>query len=254
MPDHEHDENEDLAPREHPLDLAAARARLGNRSGKEFWRSLEELSRDAHFEELLHREFPRHAAEWSETDGVGRRDFLKLMAASLALAGISGCARTPNETILPYVKSPEGLTLGKPLYFATAMPMGTSALGLLVESHEGRPTKIEGNPDHPGSLGATDVFAQAAILGLYDPDRSQVLTYLGEIHAWSAFLAEVRLLLERQRLRRGAGLRLLTETIISPTLAHQIRSLLSEFPEARWHQYEPVSRDPVREGSRQAFG
>ena len=118
MPDHEHDENEDLAPREHPLDLAAARERLGNRSGKEFWRSLEELSRDPHFEELLHREFPRHASEWSEADGVGRRDFLKLTAASLALAGISGCARTPNETILPYVKSPEGLTLGKPLYFA----------------------------------------------------------------------------------------------------------------------------------------
>src|SRR2546425_191550 len=188
MPDHEHDENEDLAPREHPLDLAAARERLGNRSGKEFWRSLEELSRDPHFEELLHREFPRHASEWSEADGVGRRDFLKLMAASLALAGISGCARKPNETILPYVKAPEGLALGKPLYFATAMPMGTTALGLLVESHEGRPTKIEGNPDHPGSLGATDVFAQAAILGLYDPDRSQVLTYLGEIHAWSAFL------------------------------------------------------------------
>ncbi len=147
MPGHEHDE--DLKAREYPLDLQAARERLRGRSGKEFWRSLEELSGDPHFEELLHREFPRHASEWSETDGVGRRDFLKLMAAALALAGISGCARKPNETILPYVKSPEGLTLGKPLYFATAMPMGASALGLLVESHEGRPTKIEGNPDHP---------------------------------------------------------------------------------------------------------
>src|SRR2546422_509756 len=217
MPDHEHDENEDLAPREHPLDLAAARERLGNRSGKEFWRSLEELSRDPHFEELLHREFPRHASEWSEADGVGRRDFLKLTAASLALAGISGCARTPNETILPYVKSPEGLTLGKPLYFATAMPMGTTALGLLVESHEGRPTKVEGNPLHPGSLGATDVFAQAAILGLYDPDRSQTLTNLGDIRPWSAFLGAIRAALTAQQPLKGAGLRILTESVNSPT-------------------------------------
>ncbi len=254
MPDHEHDENEDLAPREHPLDLAAARARLGNRSGKEFWRSLEELSRDPHFEELLHREFPRHASEWSEADGVGRRDFLKLMAASLALAGISGCARTPNETILPYVKSPEGLTLGKPLYFATAMPLGTTALGLLVESHEGRPTKIEGNPDHPGSLGATDVFAQAAILGLYDPDRSQVLTYLGEIHAWSAFLAEVRLAVEALKANKGAGFRILTGSVNSPTLGTQLTALLAQFPEAKWHQWEPAGSDGAREGARLAFG
>ncbi|HYL10727.1 MAG TPA: TAT-variant-translocated molybdopterin oxidoreductase [Candidatus Acidoferrales bacterium] len=254
MPDHEHDENEDLTAREYPLDLQAARAQLRNRAGKEFWRSLEELSRSPHFEELLHREFPRHAAEWSETDGVGRRDFLRLMAASLALAGVSGCARKPNETVLPYVKSPEGLTLGKPLYFATAMPLGASALGLLVESHEGRPTKIEGNPDHPGSLGATDIFSQAAILELYDPDRSQVLTNLGEIRAWSAFLAEVRLVVEALKANKGAGFRILTGSVISPTLGAQLKALLAQFPEAKWHQWEPAGSDGVREGAKLAFG
>ena len=234
------------------LDLAAAREKLRASSGKQWWRSLEELAGSPHFEELLHREFPRYASEWA--DAVSRRGFLKLMAASLALAGLSGCAGKPKETILPYARAPEELVPGKPLFFATAMTLAGSAIGLLVESHEGRPTKIEGNPDHPASLGATDVFSQASLLTLYDPDRSQVLTYLGDIRPWAALLAEIRVLLERQRLRRGAGLRLLTETVISPTLAHQIRSLLSGFPEARWHQYEPVSRDPVREGSRQAFG
>jgi len=234
------------------LDLAAAREKLRACSGKQWWRSLEELAGSPHFEELLHREFPRYASEWA--DAVSRRGFLKLMAASLALAGLSGCAGKPKETIVPYARAPEELVPGKPLFFATAMTLAGSAIGLLVESHEGRPTKIEGNPDHPASLGATDVFSQASLLTLYDPDRSQVLTYLGDIRPWAALLAEIRVLLERQRLRRGAGLRLLTETIISPTLAHHIRSLLSEFPEARWHQYEPVSRDPAREGSRQAFG
>jgi len=234
------------------LDLAAAREKLRASSGKQWWRSLEELAGSPHFEELLHREFPRYASEWA--DAVSRRGFLKLMAASLALAGLSGCTGKPKETIMPYARAPEELVPGKPLFFATAMTLAGSAIGLLVESHEGRPTKIEGNPDHPASLGATDVFSQASLLTLYDPDRSQVLTYLGDIRPWAALLAEIRVLLERQRLRRGAGLRLLTETVISPTLAHQIRSLLSGFPEARWHQYEPVSRDPVREGSRQAFG
>ena len=234
------------------LDLAAAREKLRACSGKQWWRSLEELAGSPHFEELLHREFPRYASEWA--DAVSRRGFLKLMAASLALAGLSGCAGKPKETIVPYARAPEELEPGKPLFFATAMTLAGSAIGLLVESHEGRPTKIEGNPDHPASLGATDVFSQASLLTLYDPDRSQVLTYLGDIRPWAALLAEIRVLLERQRLRRGTGLRLLSETVISPTLAHQIRSLLSEFPEAKWHQYEPVSRDPAREGSRQAFG
>ena len=238
--------------KETPLDLAALRARLASTSGKDYWRSLDELAASPQFEELLHREFPRQASEWM--DPVGRRGFLKLMAASLALAGMSGCTSRPRETIVPYARAPEELVPGKPLFYATAMTLNGAAIGLLVESHEGRPTKVEGNPDHPGSLGATDVFAQASILTLYDPDRSQVVTYLGEIRPWAEFLGFVRMTLEAQRARRGAGLRFLTETVVSPTLAHQLRGLLAEFPEAKWHQYEPAARDAARMGARAVFG
>src|SRR5688572_9474435 len=138
-------------------------------SGKKYWRSLEELAETEEFQELLHREFPDNATEWN--DPVGRRRFLKLMGASLALAGLTACTRQPPEYIAPYVRQPEELVPGKPVYFATAMQLDGLATGLIVESHEGRPTKIEGNKDHPASLGATDAFSQASVLGLYDPDR-----------------------------------------------------------------------------------
>ena len=134
------------------------------------------------------------------------------------------------------------------------MPLGGVATGLLVESHEGRPTKIEGNPLHPGSLGASDVFAQAAVLGLYDPDRSQTLTNLGEIRPWSAFLGAMRAALTAQQPLKGAGLRILTESVSSPTLAAQIRELLARFPSAKWHQWDPASRDNARAGAKLAFG
>ncbi len=249
----EHERNaEDAALREFPLDLAAVRERLGKSAGKEYWRSLEELAGDPHFEELLHREFPRYASEWDEA--VDRREFLKLMAASLALAGLSGCGRKPEQVVVPYVKNPEGLTLGKPLFYATAMPFGADAYGLLVESHEGRPTKIEGNPDHPSSLGATNAFAQAAVLGLYDPDRSPVVTHLGEISSWGMFQAEAAALAAAQKAVGGAGLRILSGTITSPTLAAQLRTLLAQFPQAKWHQWEPAGSDGAREGGKLAFG
>ena len=162
------------------MDLAAVRAKLQSKTGKQYWRTLEELAENPEFEELLHREFPRLApSEWDE--GVDRRDFLKLMAASLAFAGLSGCGRTPEQHIVPYVKQPDGMILGKPQFYATVMPFGADAIGLLVESHEGRPTKIEGNPDHPSSLGATNAFAQASVLNLYDPDRAQTVDEFGEI-------------------------------------------------------------------------
>src|SRR5262249_42536868 len=169
-------------------------------------------------------------------DPVSRRAFLKLMGASLALAGVTGCTRQPPEKIVPYVRQPEGLVPGKPLFFATAMTLGGAAAGLLVESHEGRPTKVEGNPLHPGSLGGTDLFAQASVLGLYDPDRSQTITNLGEIRPWSEFLGAIRSALTAQQPLRGAGLRLLTESVVSPTLAWQIRALLERFPSATWHR------------------
>ena len=116
-----------------------------------------------------------------------RRDFLKLMSASLALAGLSACVKQPLEPIVPYVRQPDEIVLGKPLFFASAMPFGAYATPVLVESHEGRPTKVEGNPDHPAGLGGSDVFVQASILDMYDPDRSQTITYLGEMSTWSGF-------------------------------------------------------------------
>ena len=232
--------------------MQALRARLEGTRGREYWRSLESLSDTPEFKEFLHREFPQNASEW--LDPVGRRGFLKLMGASLALAGVSACTRQPDEAIVPYVRQPEELVPGKPLFYATAMPFAGSGVGLLVESHEGRPTKIEGNPDHPSSLGATDIFAQAAILGLYDPDRSQTLTHLGEIRTFDAFVAAVRGVLAAQQSVGGAGIRVLTETVASPTLAAQIDELLARFPQAKWVQWEPFGRHNAREGSRLAFG
>src|SRR5205814_4176518 len=158
--------------------------------------------------------------------------------ASLALAGVTACTRQPPEKILPYVRQPEELIPGRPLFFATAMTVGGVATGLLVESHEGRPTKIEGNPLHPGSLGATDVYAQAAILGLYDPDRAKTLTNLGDIRPWAAFLGAIRAALVSQAPFKGAGIRILTESIGSPTLAAQIRQVLDRYPSAKWHQWD----------------
>jgi len=191
----------------------------------------------------------------AQSDPVSRRHFLQLMGASLALAGLSACVtERPKEEIVPYVQAPENLVPGEPLFFATAMPLNGFATGLLVENHLGRPTKVEGNSQHPASLGATDVFAQASILTLYDPDRSQTLTYRGDIQAWSAFVQAIRVALATQRTVQGAGLRILTETVTSPTLAFQLRALLHAFPAARWHQYEPVGRDNTRAGAHLAFG
>src|SRR5687767_2466266 len=184
-------------------DIQALRAQLEGTRGREYWRSLEALSETPEFKDFLHREFPQNASEW--LDPVGRRGFLKLMGASLALAGITGCTRQPTELLVPYVRQPEELVPGQPLFFATAMPFAGSGMGLLVESHEGRPTKIEGNPDHPSTRGATDVFAQAAILGLYDPDRSTTLTNLGEIRPFSAFVAAVRGAISGQDAKKGSG-------------------------------------------------
>ena len=154
----------------------------------------------------------------------------------------------PDELIVPYVRQPEEVVPGRPLFFATAMSLGGVATGLLVESHEGRPTKIEGNPDHPASRGATDLFAQASVLTLYDPDRSNASPQLGEIRPWSGFVAAMRGALSAQG-RKGAGLRILTETVHSPTLAAQIQQILAQHPEAKWIQWDP-SRATTRARAR----
>jgi molybdopterin-containing oxidoreductase family iron-sulfur binding subunit len=235
-----------------PIDIQSLRTRLEGSRGREYWRSLEAVSETPEFKEFLHREFPQNASEW--LDPVGRRGFLKLMGASLTLAGISACTRQPDEAIVPYVRQPEELVPGKPLFYATAMAFAGAGVGLLVESHEGRPTKIEGNPDHPTSRGATDLFAQASILDLYDPDRSQTITHLGEVRTFDAFVAALRDVLAAQQPARGAGLRILSETVTSPTLNAQIDELLGRFPQAKWVQWEPFGRHNAREGSRLAFG
>ncbi|HEY6267785.1 MAG TPA: TAT-variant-translocated molybdopterin oxidoreductase [Candidatus Acidoferrum sp.] len=248
-----HDPAEEAKLHKNPMDLATVRAKLQSKTGKQYWRTLEELAGDPEFTELLHREFPRQApSEWD--DGVDRRDFLKLMTASLAFAGLGGCGRTPEQVVVPYVKQPEGLTLGRPQFYATAMPFGADAVGLLVESHEGRPTKIEGNPDHPSSLGATNVFAQASVLNLYDPDRAQTVTKYGEIQTWSLFVESAQAIAAGMKATNGAGFRILSGLITSPTLAAQIQSLLTLFPKAKWHQWEPAVGDGAREGAKLAFG
>ncbi len=249
MNDHAHHADTGITAHAEPLNLAAIRERLSAATGPEYWRSLEEVAETPAFQEFLHREFPQQASEF--TDPVGRRDFLKLMSASLALAGISACTRQPTEKIVPYVRAPEEFVPGIPLYYATAMPLGGYATGLLVESHEGRPTKVEGNPQHPASLGATDAFSQASILSLYDPDRSQVITRAGSISTWGTFLGQLR---EKLGDQARVRLRILTETVTSPTLAGQIQSILKAFPAARWYQYEPVSGDNIRAGAKLAFG
>src|SRR5580704_2813619 len=234
------------------LDLPAVRALLEKSHGREYWRSLEDLAQTDAFQDLMHHEFPRYASEWE--DGDSRRNFIKLMGASLALAGLSACTRQPTEQITPYVRQPEEVVPGRPLFFATAMPLGAGSTGLLVESHEGRPTKAEGNPDHPASLGACDVYAQGSVLGLYDPDRSQALTLEGEIRSWGAFLGAIQQAITQQKAKRGAGLRILTETVTSPTMANQIKEILAAFPAAKWHQWEPAGAHSSRAGARLAFG
>jgi molybdopterin-containing oxidoreductase family iron-sulfur binding subunit len=224
---------------------------------KKLWRSLDELAASPGFEEMLHREFPRFASEWLPDDGSGvsRRRFLQLSSASLALAGLTACTRQPLESIVPYVEQPEQVVPGDPLYFATALSMGGYAQGVLVESHTGRPTKVEGNPQHPANPGGgTDLFAQASILQLYDPDRSGVLTHLGQIRTWIEFQRELAPKARALQALNGAGLRILTGAVTSPTLAAQLEDLLARFPEARWYQWEPAGRHNAHRAAVSAFG
>lgn len=217
-----------------------------------FWRSLEERAGSEGFWAAVRDEFAEGASVWA--DARSRRQFLQSLGATLALAGLAGCVRQPDEAILPYVKSPEHTVPGKPRFFATAMPQPDGALGLLVKSLDGRPIKVEGNSLHSASLGATDVLAQASILDLYDPDRSQVVRRGSEISFYGAFLSELKSRLDDHRSRRGAGLRILTGQVTSPTLLHQLETLIDDLPELHWHVFEPLSDANVRAGSQQALG
>ncbi len=234
------------------LELDDVRKQLAEAKGPKYWRTLEELAGQPAFGEMLQREFPRQASEW--VDPVSRRSFLKLAGASMALAGLAGCTKQPLEQILPYVRQPEQLIPGKPIFFATAMPFHGHALPLIVETHEYRPTKVEGNPQHQASLGATDVFAQASILDLYDPDRSSVLTHMGEGRPWGEFAMAMQSEVAAQKATQGAGLRFLTEAVSSPTFAWQMKAVQRLFPQSRWHRWDPINRDSARAGSKLAFG
>src|SRR5450755_577022 len=250
---------EDVCPSK-KLDLNVVRERIdaatahdaAEKTGPEYWRSLEELAGSDEFKEALHREFPKGASEW--VDSVSRRGFLKVMGASLGLAGMTGCVRLPLEPIVPYVRQPEGVIPGRPMYYATASTLGEYASPLLVESHLGRPTKVEGNDLHPASLGGTDIFAQASLLGLYDPDRSQTVVSMGDVRSWQSFMSAIHGPLSAQKALQGAGIRILTPTVSSPTLADQLQGFLKVYPQAKWHVYEPVNRDNVLEGAKLAFG
>ncbi len=234
------------------LELSDVREKLSEARGPKYWRTLDELARTPEFEEMLHREFPKHASEW--TDNSSRRDFMKIMGASLALAGLSACTKQPLEAIVPYVRQPKNVVLGKPLFYATAMPLGAYGTGLLVESHEGRPTKIEGNPQHPSSLGGTDVFNQASVLTMYDPDRSQTNTYIGETRTWADVLSSLRGAIRTEKAKGGAGLRVLSGATSSPSFVAQMQELLKTYPQAKWYQWEAVNRDDVYAGAQLAFG
>jgi molybdopterin-containing oxidoreductase family iron-sulfur binding subunit len=234
------------------LDLDALREKLAGQDGPRFWKSLEQVAETSEFQAWASHEFGAGVSEWK--DPVSRRRLMQLLGASLGLAGLTACTKQPEEKIVPYVKAPEDLIPGRPRFYATAIPHLGYANGVLVESHMGRPTKIEGNPDHPSSLGATDVLTQASSLNLYDPDRSQAVLSGGRISSWQNFVAAMAKVRQQALLEKGAGLRILSEQTTSPSLAAQIQKVLAEFPGAKWIQYEPAGRDNAVAGAKLAFG
>ena len=226
--------------------------RLTEARGPDYWRSLEELADPARLREELQREFAEGADQ--PPQGLDRRCFLQVMGASMALAGAASCTRQPLETIVPYVRQPEDVIPGRPQYYATAHVDGGFATGVLVENHLGRPTKLEGNLDHPASQGALDHVAQSSLLDLYDPDRSQVVKQHQRIRTWDAFDAELEGVLKSQEGLEGAGLRLLTPPTTSPTMAALMRRLRQRYPQARWHQWDAVGLGNQHEGLFRALG
>ena len=232
------------------LDLGPIQEKLRSAAGKPYWRSLEELAETPEFQAFIEDEFPSRADDFRNS--ATRRDALRMMGGLLAMAGLTGCVRQPQEKIVPYVLQPEDIVPGKPLFFATAMPLRGSAIGLLVESHMGRPIKVEGNPLHPASLGATTVFNQASPMELYDPDRSQAVMRRGRISGWGQFLGEMANL--RNTIGKGEGVHILTGTVHSPTLLAQLRSLQALYPALQWHDFDPIGQHTAVRAARMTFG
>jgi len=235
------------------LTLGEVRAKLDGKTGRRFWKNLDELAETPAFQELMAEEFPRQASGVSEwVDPVSRRGFMKVMGASLALAGMAGCTKQPDEPIYPYIRQPEDLVLGKPMFFATAHPFPTGAIPVLVKSDAFRPIKIEGNPEHPMARGRSDAITQATLLDLYDPDRSQHCLKDGKNSEWAYFQNEFQA--AAKKMPGGQGLYFLSETITSPTLAAQWKQVQAAYPQAKLVQWEPVNADSSRAASKAAFG
>ncbi len=216
-----------------------------------YWRSLAQIEDRPEFRAAAEREFPEGASELP--DGITRREMVMLLGASLSLAGLAGCRR-PVEEIVPYVAAPEEIVPGIPRYYATTMPFRRSAYGLIVESHEGRPTKVEGNPSHPSTLGASSSRVQASVLGLYDPDRSQSITLKGARSSWNDFVTAWGQLSKAHAADGGARLAVLSESFSSPTLARLAAELRTRFPKVQWATYDAVSDENRLAGLRQATG
>jgi molybdopterin-containing oxidoreductase family iron-sulfur binding subunit len=219
-------------------------------TSRPLWRSIEERSLLGAVPGAAN-EFPGGA---SEMDGVSRRGFMQLLGVSTAIATVGAACRKPNEKIIPFVRRPEEITPGNALHFATAYALEGYTSGLLVESHEGRPTKIEGNPAHPETIGATTVAEQALILGLYDDDRAKQLRRGGDAIGWQTFLADVKARGGKLAEKGGSGLRFLTGPTTSPLLADLRRRILERFPQAKFVSYAAVAGDGAVEGSKMAFG
>jgi MoCo/4Fe-4S cofactor protein with predicted Tat translocation signal len=221
------------------------------------FQSLEQVFGSPEFERMMKDEFPEDAAEW--LDPVSRRNFLALSGASVALAAAAGCNPSlkpaSQKKIIPYVKKPEQITPGIPLFYPTALTLGGVALGVIVKCVEGRPIKVEGNPAHPGSLGGTDIFAQATILDVYDPDRSKGITEKGVPSTWEKARLALTGIVAAQTAKKGAGLRIVTEPVADKTtLANLIGELKARLPDLKWIQYEAVGKENTRQGVRDAYG
>lgn len=226
---------------EHQKPLAPLRKQMAAKTGKDYWRSLNELANNDEFEQLVRQEFPRQA---SLLGVLNRRDFLKVLGASLALAGLTSCAPQPTGKILPYTVPPEQLVPGKSNYFASAMVQDGYAKGVLIETSMGRPIKVEGNPKHPDSLGASDIFMQASILELYDPDRSKQVLNQGAAKTWDDFTGFLNS--ATGNLGQGAGLRIVSGPVTSPTLISQMAALLTRYPQAQWIQHSPAAQQQAQ--------
>jgi len=223
--------------------------------GRKYWKSLDQLAETPEFQQWVEREFPAGASEW--TDPVSRRHFVKIMSASFMLAGLGAAAtgcRRPEEKILPFSKMPEDYTHGVAQFYATAMPARGTAIPLVVRSNDGRPTKIEGNSEHPDSNGGTDRFVQAAILNLYDPDRAMRFMKGSSVSNPAEAIDFLAALSKQGQQNGGQGLAFLVERGSSPSRLRLQRQINEKMPQARWYAYEPGDGDISRRTASQAFG